>query len=161
MKLHYNIYLLERFSSVNIIRIQEFIDEYLKIKSIKDVSTQISEGEISYLVHMETDIFEELASKVLNQFEYELSEYTMFLHNHCHFTRYTDNDDIIHAVTAYHVSENVWEIYYDGSILDVPKNTGTVEGETRYIYKLELDPSDDNQEKTLEKSFDDWLNTIV
>ena len=83
------------------------------MKSIKDVSTQTSEGEISYLVHMETDIFEELASKVLNQFAYKLSEYTMFLHNHCHFTRYTDNNDIIHVVTAYHVSENVWEFYYD------------------------------------------------
>lgn len=39
----------------------------------------------------------------------------------------------IHAVTAYHVSENMWEFYY-GGILDVPQNTGTVEGEiTIYI----------------------------
>ncbi|KMY32034.1 hypothetical protein ACZ11_07645 [Lysinibacillus xylanilyticus] len=142
---------------MNIIRIQEFIEKYLKMKSIKDVSTQITEGGIIYLVYMETDIFEELASKVLNQFEYELSEYTMIMHNHCHFTKYNDNDDIIHEVIAYQVCENVWEFYY-GGILDVPKNTGTIEeGGDYYIYKLELDPSDDNPKKTMEKSLDDWL----
>ncbi|MFJ7406349.1 MULTISPECIES: hypothetical protein [unclassified Lysinibacillus] len=62
MRFHYHMYWLERFTSVNIIRIQEFIEDYLKMKSVKDVLKQISEGEIIFLVHTETNIFEELAS---------------------------------------------------------------------------------------------------
>ncbi|MFJ7649159.1 hypothetical protein ACIQ1H_16580 [Lysinibacillus sp. NPDC097279] len=161
MKLRYHIYLLEEYSTVDIIKIQEFIEEYLKMNSVEDVSNQISEGKIIYYAHLETKIFEELASKVLNQFDYELSEYTIFIHNHCHIDRYNDNNHIIHSVTAYQISETVWEFYYEDGILDVPKNTGTVEGQTCYLYKLEIESSKDNLTNTLEKSFDDWLNTLA
>ncbi|MGE8033610.1 hypothetical protein [Lysinibacillus sp. NPDC093692] len=125
------------------------------------MSTQITKGEIMYSVRMETNIFEELASKMLDRFKYELSEYTMFLHDHYHIDRITDNYEIIHAVIAYQVSETVWEFYYQDGILDVAKKTGTVAGETCYLYKLELDSSEDNLEKNLEKSFDDWLKTFI
>ncbi|WP_196426624.1 hypothetical protein [Lysinibacillus cavernae] len=36
---------------------------------------------------------------------------------------------------------------------------GTVEEEICFINKLELNSSQENIEDTLEKSFDDWLNT--
>ena len=40
MELNYHIYLLERFSSVNITRIQEFIEKFVDMNSIKDVSNK-------------------------------------------------------------------------------------------------------------------------
>ncbi len=79
--------MLEKFSSLNITRIQEFIEKFVAMNSIKDVSNQIIEGEIIYFIRMETNMFEDLATKVQIHFEYELAEYTMFLHNHYHMER--------------------------------------------------------------------------
>lgn len=160
MELNYHIYLLERFSSVNITRIQEFIEKFVDMNSIKDVSKQMTEGEIIYFIRLETNMFEDLASRVQNHFEYELAEYTMFLHNHYHIERWTDSMEIIHAAIAYQVSDTVWEFYYQDGTFDVEEKIGTVEDEVCFLYKLELDSSQENREEALEKSFDDWISTF-
>lgn len=162
VKFNYYIYLSKEIKDH--LRIRDYIKDFMnnrggcKEEAVYDFLTGNCAG-YSLKVSISKEVFRQLEEEVLTYFHLDLLELSYIDYQHYHIVRYDENtNEEIHAATAYHVEEGIWEFYYDQGIWlnSLDSVIGTLQDEGIFLFKIQVS-SNDNIANVLDECFDEWV----